>query len=650
MRFGVGTARRGWIEPRHVLNTRSVDDVRAFVARKRAAWLHAPASPRPCHRRRRSRSGRTRRRCCRASTSATPAAFRRPCSGRRSARGRPTRSTTTLAKPFVARRVERRRIPGAGAEPVLRGLGRRRRRAARLSSAAASRGSLAGGAVAGLLLAFSYTFWTQAIIAEVYALHLALVGACLLALHACAAAADDGRAWPSSSRVYALVVRQSPVDDPAPGAVRGVPAAGARRSRARCCSAHRSSALALRIAARRARCSTAPQLRVGAGHRSTPRRRGRDRVAAFWFDTTKADWRESMVLGIRAGQVGDRLRDVVVRRAPAVRRRRPGARGRRRRAAVVRCRGRGRVARRWRYGDHDAVRADLQRRRHARVLPARRISSRRCCAGAAVASLSRPAASAARRPCARPRCAHVVAALAVRGWRGWRHLAGRRSPRRSSRRTARRAPHAGHRRPRRACCVSQMNWQLENVAALLGASPAAAISRGRGSATCCRTFRFSSRTTARSGATSCSPREPRPTSSRAYGPAVPDRATTPSLPVAAAVSRGRRAIPARRALRADAADAAARRSARRGATVAARSASLTGGRRSDATPRASTRSRRASAGERAGGLSLRRPAVPRRASSSLGRAASRSGWTRGCRRIRSAAPASATSCAAATTS
>jgi DNA polymerase (family 10) len=35
MRFGVGTARRGWIEPRHVLNARSADDVRAFVARKR---------------------------------------------------------------------------------------------------------------------------------------------------------------------------------------------------------------------------------------------------------------------------------------------------------------------------------------------------------------------------------------------------------------------------------------------------------------------------------------------------------------------------------------------------------------------------------------------------------------------------------------
>jgi DNA polymerase (family 10) len=35
MRFGLGTARRGWIEPRHVLNTRRVDAVRDFVAKKR---------------------------------------------------------------------------------------------------------------------------------------------------------------------------------------------------------------------------------------------------------------------------------------------------------------------------------------------------------------------------------------------------------------------------------------------------------------------------------------------------------------------------------------------------------------------------------------------------------------------------------------
>jgi DNA polymerase (family X) len=35
MRFGVGTARRGWVEPRHVLNTRRLTDVRRFIAAKR---------------------------------------------------------------------------------------------------------------------------------------------------------------------------------------------------------------------------------------------------------------------------------------------------------------------------------------------------------------------------------------------------------------------------------------------------------------------------------------------------------------------------------------------------------------------------------------------------------------------------------------
>ena len=37
MRFGIGTARRGWIQASHVLNARGVDAVRAFVARKRGA-------------------------------------------------------------------------------------------------------------------------------------------------------------------------------------------------------------------------------------------------------------------------------------------------------------------------------------------------------------------------------------------------------------------------------------------------------------------------------------------------------------------------------------------------------------------------------------------------------------------------------------
>jgi hypothetical protein len=36
MQLGILTARRGWVEPRHVLNTRPLADVRAAIARKRA--------------------------------------------------------------------------------------------------------------------------------------------------------------------------------------------------------------------------------------------------------------------------------------------------------------------------------------------------------------------------------------------------------------------------------------------------------------------------------------------------------------------------------------------------------------------------------------------------------------------------------------
>jgi hypothetical protein len=48
--------------------------------------------------------------------------------------------------------------------------------------AAALAGSTLAGLAAGLFLAFSYTFWTQSVTAEVYTLHLLMVGASLLAL------------------------------------------------------------------------------------------------------------------------------------------------------------------------------------------------------------------------------------------------------------------------------------------------------------------------------------------------------------------------------------------------------------------------------------------------------------------------------------
>jgi DNA polymerase (family X) len=36
MAMGIGTARRGWVEPGHVLNTRPIEAVREFIAAKRA--------------------------------------------------------------------------------------------------------------------------------------------------------------------------------------------------------------------------------------------------------------------------------------------------------------------------------------------------------------------------------------------------------------------------------------------------------------------------------------------------------------------------------------------------------------------------------------------------------------------------------------
>ena len=35
MYLGIVTARRGWVEPRHVVNTRSIADLRALIAAKR---------------------------------------------------------------------------------------------------------------------------------------------------------------------------------------------------------------------------------------------------------------------------------------------------------------------------------------------------------------------------------------------------------------------------------------------------------------------------------------------------------------------------------------------------------------------------------------------------------------------------------------
>jgi hypothetical protein len=163
-------------------------------------------------------------------------------------------------------------------------------------------GSTAGGVAAGLLLAISPTFWSQAIIAEVYALHLALVGGCLVALHAFAV-------HPSTRRlvaffaVYALsfgnhltmILLFVPFSlfllqvHPSPRVL--------LRARTVC--------LALLTAAAGALLYLPNFLQVWTSIDAPPG--WADRAAAFWFDTTKADWREAMVLGVSAADLPERI-------------------------------------------------------------------------------------------------------------------------------------------------------------------------------------------------------------------------------------------------------------------------------------------------------------------------------------------------------
>ena len=162
--------------------------------------------------------------------------------------------------------------------------------------------SLAAGIVAGLLLAFSYTFWSQAIIAEVYTLHLTLVLVSCLALYAYAQ-------QPSRLRlaiffaVYAFAFGNhlSMILLLVPFAVFLLQVTPDRRT----LFAPTTIALAVIIAA-------AGALQYWPNFVSTSHLGGGpiswgERLATFWFDTTKVDWRESMVMGVRGDQLADRV-------------------------------------------------------------------------------------------------------------------------------------------------------------------------------------------------------------------------------------------------------------------------------------------------------------------------------------------------------
>jgi transmembrane protein TMEM260 (protein O-mannosyltransferase) len=161
--------------------------------------------------------------------------------------------------------------------------------------------SLAAGIAAGLLLAFSYTFWSQAIIAEVYTLHLTLVLACCLTLYVYAL----GPSWVRLAVFFAVYAvsfgnHLSMILLLVPFTIFLLQVTPEARSLFRPPTIALAAALAAAGALQYWPNFTSTW-HVPHGPATWP-----DRIATFWFDTTKADWRESMLLGVRGDQLAGR--------------------------------------------------------------------------------------------------------------------------------------------------------------------------------------------------------------------------------------------------------------------------------------------------------------------------------------------------------
>ena len=262
------------------------------------------------------------------------------------------------------RRAGARAEPGVGVDGGARlrpararrrravGIDRRRRSARRCSSPA------------------SYTFWSQAVIAEVYALHIAAGRADAAAAPALGSSGRPRRGWRCSSPstrsrfgnhlsmillapAYALFLLLA-----APGGWRSL-------------LTPRVVALAIALRAAPARCSTRGTCGAVARAAIAAGRTRSMRCGTFWFDVTKSDWRDTMVMNVPRSMVERPCGDVLVRPAAAVRRRL---------APLLAVAGLAQLARDQTarravlmlalYATNVAVRVQLQRRRRARLLPA----------------------------------------------------------------------------------------------------------------------------------------------------------------------------------------------------------------------------------------------------------------------------------------
>jgi len=169
--------------------------------------------------------------------------------------------------------------------------------AARLS------GSIGAAAGAALLFAASYTFWSQAVIAEVYALHIALVALTLLLLLRWAERPTHGRLGLFFA-VYAVAFGNHLsmiLLAPAYTLFLVLEAPGGWRS-----------LLSPRVVATALVCTLAGASQYLWNLRALwllpwidPPEGAVDALQRFWFDVTKSDWRDTMVMNVPRSMVSD---------------------------------------------------------------------------------------------------------------------------------------------------------------------------------------------------------------------------------------------------------------------------------------------------------------------------------------------------------
>src|SRR4030095_6348307 len=164
-------------------------------------------------------------------------------------------------------------------------------------------GSIGAAVGAALLFAASYTFWSQAVIAEVYALHIALILLTMLLLLRWAESPTYARltlffavyAAAFGNHLSMLLLA------PAFTVLLFLEAPGGWRS-----------LVAARVVATALVCAASGASQYWWNLRTLwllpgidPPAGAIDALQRFWFDVTKSDWRDTMVLNVPQSMVGD---------------------------------------------------------------------------------------------------------------------------------------------------------------------------------------------------------------------------------------------------------------------------------------------------------------------------------------------------------